>query len=200
MKIFKNKLATLFTLATLIITGCQSPVLEEKQAMITADYWQNMESKLNKVNNITEQGRIGIINHNERGSANFYYTFNNDKLNIELTSPIGSQIGNLDVNKEGALLNFNGQIYKEDNESLLLYKLIGFTIDKYTLNKIILGIPKGEVKRDLQGRIIYAKTNDYEIIYGDFSEFNDIAIPKEITLKGSAETIKLKVNKVLEVK
>lgn len=197
---FKNKFAVLFTFAALIITGCQNSFLQEKQANITKNYWQNMELKLNKINNIIEQGRLGIINNKERGSANFYYVFKNEELNIELTSPIGSQIGNLIANNNEATLFFNGQYYKEDNESLLLYKILGFNIDKYALNKIILGIPQGEVERDQQGRIVYAKTDDFEIIYGDFREFNNIALPKDITLKGNGETVKLKVNKVLEVK
>ena len=177
-----------FTLSLAVLNGCQIPkVLESTVENTSQNYWQNMEQKLAKISVLKEQGRLGFISQNERGSCNYEFILENKDTTLELTSPIGSQIA------------FNNQYFKDKDPQVLLNKALGLNLPCDTLNKILLGIPNDDITRDKNGRIIFANIDGYSVKYGQFKVFNGFALPSDLTIKNNQTTVKIKVNKVNEV-
>ena len=189
-----------FTLSLAVLNGCQSPkVLESTVENTSQNYWQNMEQKLAKISVLKEQGRLGFISQNERGSSNYEFILENKDTTLELTSPIGSQIAFLKISQDESSLNFNNQYFKDKDPQVLLNKALGLNLPCDTLNKILLGIPNDDITRDKNGRIIFANIDGYSVKYGQFKVFNGFALPSDLTIKNNQTTVKIKVNKVNEV-
>ena len=195
-----NKFSLLPLLFAGLLSACSSNLQEQQVEASSSNYWQSMEQKLQNVSVFKEQGRIGFITSTERGSCNYDFSLDNQDLSFELISPIGSQIAHLYVTDKVARLSFNQKIYKENDTSELLRRALGIKLSDRDLTRILLGIPKGDIQRDPEGRIISALIDDYTVNYAGFKVYNGYALPTNLTITGLDRTIKIRVNAVNEVK
>ena len=195
-----NKFSLLPLLFAGLLSACSSNLQEQQVEASSSNYWQSMEQKLQNVSVFKEQGRIGFITSAERGSCNYDFSLDNQDLTFELISPIGSQIAHLYVTDKVARLSFNQKIYKENDTSELLRRALGIKLSDRDLTRILLGIPKGDIQRDPEGRIISALIDDYTVSYAGFKVYNGYALPTSLTITGLDRTIKIRVNAVNEVK
>ena len=77
---------------------------------------------------------------------------------------------------------------------------LGIKLSDRDLTRILLGIPKCDIQRDPEGRIISALIDDYTVSYAGFKVYNGYALPTSLTITGLDRTIKIRVNAVNEVK
>jgi outer membrane lipoprotein LolB len=164
---------------------------------------EQRSKQLTQINQWKLHGKIAFINQqqNKRESANIAWQV--DKLNqtqeLNLTSYLGINVLHLTSKNNYHLIKVNGEEYKSNNLTQLIYSLTELTLPTEALNYWLKGLPyqsSDQVtyssKTQLPSSIKSIFNNiQWQIDYSKYQPFNGIQMATEITIKKDGLLIKV---------
>ncbi len=194
-----SKLTTIAVIASsLCLTACQTSI-SGKSSLSPAE-----ESlvKLNEIQTLDLSGRIGYIAQDSRGSARFdFKSAGQFNYTLELISPVGSNMGRLEVLSGGATLRTDkGETYIASDARELLRNTYNIDVPAEQLRNVLLGTVKGEVlSYTAEGRPVQISVEGYNVVYKTIKDFKGYTIPTSLELSRNGSTVKIAVSDVYTI-
>lgn len=178
----------------LFISGCA-------QKISTVDYiYPDWKTRLDQQTQWQVQGKMAFISTEQRQSANLNWQHDERNSDMVLTSFIGTRILSLQQNPQGAVLEYDGNTYTDQDASRLLYRLTGFSIPLDNAAKWLKGTAQNEqASFDEQGRLktlLWQAENgqQWHITYANYRKQDGYWLPEKLTLKNQHIRIKIQLN------
>jgi outer membrane lipoprotein LolB len=183
----------ILSLFFLFLTGCAQKIT--KQTTLYADW----KTRLASQQTWQIKGKLAFISPDERQSANLNWQQRTNKNQLLLTSFIGTQVLALTQTNEGAVLEFDNQIYQEPDAQHLLRNLTGLTLPVKQADNWLKGtIETHSLHVDELGRAISVEWYDeaeikWQINYTDYIQSHGFWLPSKLTLKHQQIKIKIQI-------
>ena len=202
ISLFASKLTTLFFL--LLLSSCSSKPPLNTQPFTTNYSLENRIKYLTTIKNWQIKGKIAFLDDNERKSASLFWQNNpiNHTEQLNLTTYLGINVLEVNLNKHIYTVKVDGQSYQDTNIDYILRSLTGYQLPSQALKSWIKAIPFSA-----SDKIIYHKetqlpasmTSSYSdkiwnIYYKGYMNVNNIPLPKQLTIKQNNLTIKIVIN------
>ena len=189
-----NKLKSLciITACAIAIVGCSSSL---EGTPITQNTYFEPKVDLNKVYALNLKGKLALrAYHNVSGI--FIYDKNKDTLKLYLLSPFAAPIASVKADKTKAIIIADNKSYEGANASDLFYDLLKVRIPVEQLNDIMLANIKTCPVKYHNGLNKNCFYQGYLINYSDYKNFNNIALPTNITITNEQLRLKLRIDNV----
>ncbi len=177
----------------LFLSGCAHRI--DQQTALYA----NWKDQLSQQSNWQVEGKMAFISSQERQSANLNWQQKEELNQLILTTFIGTRVLALKQSAEGAELEYDDQVFYDQNASALLHRLTGFTIPLENAEHWLKGTATDEsLQVDELGRaksITWQDTDgsQWDISYGDYQQHAGFWLPKKLTLKHRDIKIKIQL-------
>lgn len=195
-------------IVALYLTGCATNVTQPKLATTLKPsvlHMQHMEA-IGNIQQFSLKGRLGVITKPKSFSASLAWQHNPELDNVDIYSPLGGKVANITKTPDQVTLTENEEkvISEKDVESLT-ENTLGFKLPLSGLSFWALGKPSNEgivnlMTWDDNGRVNLLHQNGWVIEYNTYTTNGDVTLPNKVTLKNDQITIKLIVDKWLELK
>jgi len=181
----------------LILQACASTPLQQASQSAASQilYTQHLRN-LAAINSFSLQGRIGVQADGKGFSGNLHWQHTQSRDNIELFSPLGSQVANIQKTAEQVtLIEANGKRTSADNAETLTAEVLGWRLPLSGLADWSLGRPTQNAvvqsTWDERGFLRTLKQDGWDIEYQAYSAYDGQFLPTKISLK--SEKLKLKL-------
>ena len=177
----------------LFLSGCAQQI--RPQTPIYDDWKPQLSQQLNW----QVEGKLAFISPEDRQSANLNWQQDETVNQLILTSFIGTRILALTQTRNGAELEYDGDVYDDINASRLLARLTGFSIPMDNADDWLKGtVDDPSLQVDELGRaknVTWQAANGekWQINYGDYQQYAGFWLPKKLTLKHRAIKIKIQL-------
>lgn len=186
-----------FLLLSLLLSSCailSKPPAEQPSA--NAAIHQQHLAKLDAIKSFSLKGRLGVVTQKQgfSGSINWQHNAQND--NIDVYSPLGGKIAN--INKTGlgvTLTSQDGRNITAKSAESLTETTLGFKLPLTGLSDWALGKPttsKIDASTwDAEGRLLTLKQDGWDISYENYAVNNGLPLPNKVVLKSEQLNLKL---------
>lgn len=182
-----------------VLTACQSNSAPENFNS-SADYWQGMQERLQKLQEVHLRGSIAFNHQGDRFGAYFNYKSQGKNWKFILTSSFGTEIATLTVTEKMALLNYSARSFKAPTAQELFEKVLDISLPVDDFPKIMLAIALDENSFIApQGFVVQSKVQQFLINYLDYNTQNEIAVPSHFMIEGPQDRIEMKVNTIVKL-
>ncbi|WP_439287958.1 lipoprotein insertase outer membrane protein LolB [Lonepinella sp. BR2904] len=204
----KLKHLSLILLSAILFTGCSSLDISEqrptdiKTISKNDSTWQQHLSQLKQIQNYQAQGQLGYISEKERFSSRFEWQYTNAKnYTLKLYSTISASSLTLQMHNVGMTISDNkGHQRSEQDAKYLVREIVGMDVPLEQLATWLKGQP--DEKADYQvGENHYLSSFNYAVDgilwtadYLVYHQDRIPALPKDILLKNSTQTLKIRVD------
>lgn len=192
-----NKVKSLcFVLAcATAIVGCSASL--EGKPIAQNDYFKS-QIDLNKVHTLNLKGKMALrAYHNVSGI--FVYDKAQDNLKLDLLSPFAVPIASVKANAQEATIIANNKSYTGNNASDLFYELLQVRIPVEQLNDILLANIKSCPLKYANGLNKNCVYQGYLVTYSDYMDYNNIAMPTNITIENTQLRLKLRIENIFRL-
>ena len=156
-----------------------------------------LEAKLNKLDNWTASGVIGIRYNGKADSANYVYSQDGDDFSIKLYGPLG--IGSIEIKGDGnkvTLIDNKGKETQADSAESLMMQQLGWYVPVEGLKSWIKGIPVSDKDTNRQindnNLVQILLEKGWEIDYSGYKMF-DGEYPLPTKIKMTRDDLSLKI-------
>lgn len=182
--------AAVFLCISLIIQGCAT----KPQQMIDI-------ANLDEVSNWNARGKLLIKNNKEKLSGYFFWQQQKSgDFKLVITSFIGTSLMTMEYKQGLAEVKIDSKTHKGHNPEFLIYQLTGSYIPVSNLSDWMLAkAPVTAIKTVEQNQLKkfnYKDThlNDWQVSYQSYQTVALLELPKQMTINGLGNRIKLTVN------
>ncbi|WP_137940171.1 lipoprotein insertase outer membrane protein LolB [Chitinivorax sp. B] len=143
------------------------------------------------------QGRLGVKHEKGGQHGNVSWRHLPASDDVEMRSPLGSIVAKLQVNAQGASIDFgDGHIQHASTIESLSKELLGWELPLTGLRYWVLAQPipdaPSQSQKDSQGRIIQLNQNGWVIVYTNYPDNN--SLPGKIIMRRKLLEIRLVVD------
>lgn len=154
--------------------------------------------QLQKIEQFTLKGRIGVQNEGKGFSAGIYWQHTQTQDAITLYSPLGSEIAHIaKTATEATFTDAKGQTFTAPDTETLLQNTLGWKLPLTGLIDWALGrpapLPKTLITWNDSGQITRLIQADWNIEYPHYTEQQSYILPSKIFLKNERIQLKLLV-------
>lgn len=195
-------------MAALSLSSCASISTQPKPATTAKPsvlHMQHMEA-IGNIQQFSLKGRLGVITKPKSFSASLAWQHSPELDNVDIYSPLGGKVANISKTSEQVTLTENEEkVTSEKDVETLTENTLGFKLPLSGLSFWALGRPSNEgivnlMTWDDNGRVNLLHQNGWVIEYNNYTANGDVTLPNKVTLKNDQITIKLIVDKWLELK
>lgn len=183
-------------LLSTLLAGCES--LPASAPQLEPETYQQHLLDIEKIHSFELRGRIGVLTEKKGFSGLIRWHHHEDGDDIDLYSPLGTQLGKISSDAEGVTLtNSDQKTYRATSVETLTEQTIGWILPLSGLNDWALGRPTtSAVERmtwDSAGRLAHLHQDGWDIEFPQYMEINGQQLPAKITLKSTKLDLKLVV-------
>jgi outer membrane lipoprotein LolB len=188
-----------FLLAAIVaLTGCAS--LSPPTAPVDPDAQSRHQRKLEDISAFSLSGRMAVQTEKRGFSGSLRWRHTEDGDHFALYSPLGTQVADINANKDGVTLTTNDRkTYKADNAETLLQQTMGWSLPLTGLSDWIIGRPTSSayevISRDAQGRLVRLKQDGWDIEYPTYQTVDGTDLPGKVILRSPQLDLKLLVER-----
>ena len=161
---------------------------------------------IERIKDFSLKGRIGVITKQKNHSARLAWQHMPENDNIDIYSPLGGKVAHIVKTSEQVTLTDSKQkvLHAKDTETLTKDTL-GFSLPLAGLSYWSLGKPSNmsianKMTWDDSGRITTLEQDGWIIEFKNYSVNETYTLPNKVTLKNGQITIKLIIDKWVEIK
>jgi outer membrane lipoprotein LolB len=208
MPLSPRRIHYMWLIAALYLSGCATPITQTKPANTVKPsvlHMQHMEH-IAQIQQFALKGRLGVLTKPKSFSASLVWQHIPEKDNVDVYSPLGGKVANITKTPEQVTLTDNKEeLITEKDVETLTENTLGFRLPLAGLSYWALGKPSNEgivnvMTWDENGRVKTLQQNGWIIEYNDYSINEEYTLPNKMVLKNDQITIKLIVDKWLELK
>ncbi|HEU4708017.1 MAG TPA: lipoprotein insertase outer membrane protein LolB [Methylophilaceae bacterium] len=184
--------------AVLSLAGCAA-IQPQEPASDAATHQRHLESIAN-IHQFSVQGRIGVQTEGRGFSGSTHWQHSATQDNIDLFSPLGGQVANIQATPESVVLvDSDGKTYRAQDAETLTQKTLGWRLPMKGLPDWVLGRPApGKVEDsqwDRNGRLTRLKQQGWDISYGQYVDSQGYQLPGKIMLESRKLNLKLVIER-----
>jgi outer membrane lipoprotein LolB len=174
----------------LLLAGCAA--MPAQPPMVEPAAYQPHLQRIEKISSFAFNGRIAVLTETKGFSGSMRWHHHQEGDDIAFYSPLGTQLGQLDVAADGVTLTTSDQkTYHADDAEALTQQTLGWSLPMSGLHDWVLGRPSvGEFKIlawDDLGRIVRLQQNGWNIEYPAYNG----ELPSKVVLKSPKLDLKL---------
>jgi len=183
----------------LLLQACAStPPQQAAQSTASQVLYTQHLRDLAAINSFSLQGRIGVQADGKGFSGSLHWQHTQNRDDIELFSPLGGQVANIQKTAEQVtLIEANGKRTSADNAETLTAEVLGWRLPLSGLADWSLGRPTQNAVLhstwDARGYLRTLKQDGWDIEYQAYSAYNGQFLPTKISLKSEKLNLKLVV-------
>jgi outer membrane lipoprotein LolB len=200
----------LFSLSSVILSGCATKPINDSQTLIVQQSATQRTTQLSQVKQWHLRGKIAFIEQltdkkSKRESANIAWQVNetNQTQELNLTSYLGINVLHLASEYNHHLIKVNGKEYRANNLAQLVHSLTGLTLPTKALNFWLKGLPyqssdlvRFSPKTQLPISLTSLFDNvQWQIDYSKYPLFDGVQMATQFTIKKNGLLIKIAINK-----
>lgn len=189
-KEFYKTLGLLLCATTLLLTGCA----QDSTTSSTFSSWDDNYARLEKLVFYKSSGRLGVFTAQNRVGASYELEGISGGFIFSVKSPVGNNLATATVTDHTLSFSIGGKTYKNDYAVAVFEEAFGFEIPADKLQRILLGIPQGTVKRDDNGRITSATWDGYKISYSGEVREQSLILPKNIEVQKDNYRVRITIS------
>jgi outer membrane lipoprotein LolB len=195
-------------LVALYLSGCATTVTQPKPTNTLKPsvlHQQHMEN-IAQIKDFSLEGRLGVITKPKSFSARLAWQHVTENDNVDIYSPLGSKVANITKTPDQVILTDNKEkVISEKDVETLTENTLGFRLPLSGLSYWALGKPSNDgivnaMTWDEDGRVKTLQQDGWMIEYNNYVIKDAYALPNKIVLKNDQITIKLIVDKWIELK
>lgn len=156
--------------------------------------WLDNYAHLERLTFYKSAGRLGVFTENNRIGAAYELEGISGGFILSIKSPVGTTLATAAVTDNTLSFNTGGKTYKDDYAVAIFKEAFGFSIPADKLQRILLGIPKGKLFRDDNGRITHAEWDGYEISYKGEVLVQDLILPRLIEVQKDDYRVRIQIS------
>jgi outer membrane lipoprotein LolB len=162
-----------------------------------ATYLPHLQS-ITKIHAFELRGRIGVLTEKKGFSGLMHWHHHEEGDDIDLYSPLGSQLGQINTDADGVtLITSDQKVHHATDAETLTEQTMGWSLPLSGLNDWVLGRPAAGAMEilawDEAGHIAHLRQNGWDIEYPQYVEVNAIQLPAKIVLKSARIDLRLVV-------
>ena len=174
----------------LLLAGCAA--MPAQQPMVEPVAYQPHLQRIEKISSFALSGRIAVLTETKGFSGSMRWHHHQEGDDIAFYSPLGTQLGQLDVGPDGVTLTTSDQkTYQAQDAEALTQQTLGWSLPMSGLHDWVLGRPAaGDFKImawDDLGRIVSLQQHGWNIEYPAYSG----ELPAKVVLKSQKLDLKL---------
>jgi outer membrane biogenesis lipoprotein LolB len=182
-------LAAAVAAACALLAGCSGT---QDFGNASTQWTQNYE-KLSSLRFFKASGRVGIFTAHERKGAAYDIDGFGSGFVFNVNSPVGGTVASVTVTDNRLALTMDGKTYEDDTAKAVFEKAFGIDVPAERIERIFLGMPGGDVRRNSEGRITGADWDGFDIGYDGTVTAGGYTIPEITTVVHGPYTLKLSV-------
>jgi len=184
--------------AIVALAGCAS--LAPPPAPVDPDAQSRHQRKLEDISAFSLSGRMAVQTEKRGFSGSLRWRHTEDGDHFALYSPLGTQVADINANKDGVTLTTNDRkTYQADNAETLLQQTMGWSLPLTGLSDWIIGRPTSSayevISRDAQGRLVRLKQDGWDIEYPTYQTVDGTDLPGKVILRSPQLDLKLLVER-----
>ena len=160
--------------------------------------------KLATIKQFSLKGRIAVNTEGKGYSGNLTWVHNPDTDKIEMFSPLGGKVSEINKNStEVTLITSDGKHFNAIDAETLTQNTLGWRLPLSGLVDWLIGRPAAnkneanstatDITLDELGRIVTLKQDGWDIEYAQYANINGYSLPNKITLRSTKVNLKLLV-------
>ncbi len=192
---------------TILLSACTLDIASERPQGIqyiekNDKKWQQHLQKIKQIKQYQAQGQLGYINNKQRFSTRFTWQYNNPQFySLLLSSAFSSSILKFEVSPFGITVSdHKGNQRSTKDINNLLHEMIGISIPLQQIGNWLKGQP--DENSDYQVGINHLLASftysvEGEVWSADYLNYRtdqSIPLPKDILLKSSEQTLKVRID------
>jgi outer membrane lipoprotein LolB len=193
----------IFTLLTLVISGCSTIPNNDSQILIKQTPQQRI-TQLQQLQQWKIKGKIAFIEKKSRNSATLSWQVNENQNTqlLNLTSYLGINVLQLDSSDNNHKIQVDGKTYRGRDLESLIYSITGLTLPTKALTFWLKGIPYQE-----NDKISYQETTQlpltlssyynnelWQVSYANYQQISGYSLATKFSIKKDDLLIKIVVN------
>lgn len=205
---YMNKLTlaliTFITCSATLLSGCGSLTKNQHQQITEHQSIQERTTKLQALSQWKINGKLAIINPEERHSLTLNWHFQGDKNHqkLNLTTLLGIQVFNLESVSGMHVIEVDGERYQSTDLNELLASLTGLTLPTQALTYWLKGIPylgNDKITYSQETSLPQSLLSQYNekqwlIKYRGYQQVEQFQLASNFTITQQENTIKIKVH------
>ena len=186
----------LLPLLFLLLSACTALQPKPEQTSVPAAIHQQHLASLERIKSFQIQGRIGVQTNPRGFSGSMRWQHEASRDQIQLFSPLGSQVAQIQTTDSGVeLITDDGKHYEAADAAALTQQTLGWSLPMRGLPDWVLGRPSAGIIAkqawDAQGRLILLQQDGWNIEYTEYIETEGVQLPSRISLKSPKVNLKL---------
>ena len=185
----------------IVVSGCATRLPQPEG---TVDLPEQL-ARLNKMDVWTISGKLAIKHPDQSLSANLRWQTQQQDFEFRLSNFLGMTLVDMQNSRDGAVLEADGETYRDPSASLLLYQMTGWDIPVNQLLSWIKGVPKAtdSYQLDENGLVSMLKPAcqrcaGWIVNYSKYQQVDDVWLPHALTLTNPQQPehlIKIRIDK-----
>lgn len=185
----------------IFVSGCATRLPQPEG---TVDLPEQL-ARLNNINVWTISGKLAIKHPEQSLSANLRWQTQQQDFEFRLSNFLGITLVDMQNSRDGAVLEADGETYRDPSASLLLYQMTGWDIPVNQLLSWIKGVPKAtdSYQLDEHGLVSMLKPACQQcagwiVNYSKYQQVDDVWLPHALTLTNPQQPehlIKIRIDK-----
>ena len=181
--------------------GCSlAPVTQTEPSTAERKHRAQHLQQLASIEQFTMQGRIGVQTNGKGFSGSLQWQHSNSEDNIDLYSPLGSQVASIKKTPDQVTLeDSSGKRFSAVDAETLTQETLGWRLPLTGLVDWAIGRPTQSPIQNSswneQGLLINLEQDGWKIEYGNYEQQGTYMLPGKIFLKSDQLNLKLVVEK-----
>lgn len=178
-------IAAIIGATPIVLSACQSV---ESGAMITyASFWQDMQTKLKNIKDISLSGRVKFSSPAQKFSATFQYSGqDSSNYTLRLSSTLGNELALLKVTPSSAMLTAAGRTISSPDAETLFATATELNLPLKEFHSLLIGIAPNEYSQFTpEGILMQSQVPGFIINYRNYMTVEKVALPSEIEVIGN---------------
>jgi outer membrane lipoprotein LolB len=181
--------------------GCSlAPVTQTEPSTAERKHRAQHLQQLASIEQFTMQGRIGVQTNGKGFSGSLQWQHSNSEDNIDLYSPLGSQVASIKKTPDQVTLeDSSGKRFSAVDAETLTQETLGWRLPLTGLVDWAIGRPTQSPIQNSswneQGLLINLEQDGWKIEYGNYEQQGTYMLPGKIFLKSDLLNLKLVVEK-----
>jgi outer membrane lipoprotein LolB len=193
------KLLLALAITAVLLTACES-VPEQPTFSVE---WQAHQAQLRQVTHYQASGKLGFKSPELKQSLNFIWKHAPEQSQLRLTTFLGQTVLNLTMSDSGAEVTDNdGKVYRDQNATLLVYRLTGLVIPVTYMQDWLKGLPTEADGFQLQPETDTLLSlnkqlgkQQWRLDYQSYQPINNLALPYAMNLQQAETSVKIVISK-----
>lgn len=192
--------AALILITVSVLAACSTPAVKPEVSPDSTSLNTLHLQQIAKLGNFSLRGRIGIQTNPKGFSGSLIWQHANNKDEIALYSPLGSQVASIfSTPAQITLLDSNGKSYQAADAETLTQDVLGWRLPLKGLSDWALGRPSAspieQSAWNTQGQLTLLKQDGWTIEFDNYQQQGSFTLPGKIYLKSTQLNLKLLVEK-----